>query len=143
MILGMDETIELRDPDARPDEAALKIVLGRGYPAYLALLDLLAEYEISPEWRYYNDGKAWLCKAARKAKTIAWISARRGFITATFYIPAARIDGLYGLDVSDETKERIRATKNTGKSKGATFDVRGKAVLKDLETVMKYKLAIK
>jgi hypothetical protein len=139
----MDETIEFRDPDACPDEATLKAALGRGYPAYLALLDLLGEYGITPEWRYYNDGKAWLCKATWKAKTVAWMSARRGFITATFYIPAAHIDGLYGLDVSEETIERMRATKNTGKSKGATFEVRSKAVLKDLETVMKYKLAIK
>jgi hypothetical protein len=139
----MDETIEFRDPEDRPDEARLKAVLGKGYPAYLALLDLLAEYDISPEWRYYNDGKAWLCKTTRKAKTIAWMSARRGYVTATFYIPAAHIDGLYGLEVSEETKERMRATKNTGKSKGATFEVRGKAVLKDLETVMKYKMAIK
>jgi hypothetical protein len=138
----MDETIEFRDRDAYPDEEALKAVLGRGYPAYLALLDILGEHEIFHEWRYYNDGKAWLCKAARKTKTIVWMSARRGFIAATIYFPAARIDGLYGLDISEEAKARFRETKNTGKSKGAAFEVRSKAVLKDFTVVLRYKLAI-
>jgi hypothetical protein len=139
----MDPTVELRDKDVFPDEDALKAVLGRGYPAFLALLDILREHEISHEWRYYNDGKAWLCKATRKTKTIVWMSARRGFIKATIYIPAALIEGLYGLDIAEETKARLRETMNTGTSKGATFDLRGKAVLKDFEKVMEYKLAIR
>jgi len=138
----MDATIEFRDKDVFPDDDALKAVLGRGYPAFLALLDILREHEISHEWRYYNDGKAWLCKTTRKTKTVAWMSARRGFIAATFYIPERHIDGLYGLDISEETKARIRETKNTGKSKGVTFEVRSKAVLKDFEKVLLYKLAI-
>lgn len=84
----MDATIELRDKDEFPDEAVLKAVLGRGYAAYLALIELLLEQGISHEWRYYNDGKAWLCKTTRKKKTIVWMSARRGFIAATIYFPA-------------------------------------------------------
>jgi hypothetical protein len=139
----MDTTVELRDKDIFPDEDRLKAVLGRGYPAFLALLDALRERGIDHEWRYYNDGKAWLCKAARKAKTAVWMSARKGFIKATIYIPGPHIEGLYGLDLSEETKARLRGTENTGKSKGATFEVRGKAVLKDFERVLEYKLAIR
>jgi hypothetical protein len=139
----MDTTIELKDPDVFPDEEVLKGLFGRGYPAYLELLDLLGRHEVDHEWIYYRDVRAWLCKASRKKKTIIWMCACRGFLRATFYIPAARIDGLYGLDVSEETKERMRGTENTGKSKGATFEVRSKAVLKDLAAVLEYKLAIK
>jgi hypothetical protein len=139
----MDTTIELRDPELFPDETVLKALFGRGYPAYLALLDLIGEHEISHEWIYYRDVRAWLCKASRKKKTIIWMCACRGFLRATFYIPAAHIEGLYGLDISEETKERMRGTKDTGKSKGATFELRSKAVLKDVKAVMKYKLALK
>ncbi len=139
----MDNTIELKDPSVFPDDELLKATFGRGYPAYLALLDLLGKHEITHEWIYYRDVRAWLCKASRKKKTIIWMGACRGFIRATFYIPAAHIEGLFGLDISEEAKARIRETKNTGKSKGATFEVRSKAVLKDLETVMNYKMAIR
>jgi len=139
----MDDTIVLRDPGVFPDEEVLKAAFGRGYPAYLALLDLLDKHEISHEWIYYRDVRAWLCKASRKKKTIIWMSACRGCLTAALYIPAAHIEGLYGLDISEEAKARIRETKNTGKSKSATFELRSKAVLKDLEAVMLYKMAIK
>jgi hypothetical protein len=138
----MDRTIELRDKDAFPDEDALAAVLGKGYPAYRALLEILDDHGISHEWIYYKDVKAWLCKAARKKKTVIWMAACRGYLRATFYVPAAHIEGLYGLDLAEETKTRIRETENTGKSKGATFELRSKAVLKDLKEVMLYKLAI-
>lgn len=138
----MDQTIELKDPEVFPDEAVLKDLFGRGYPAYLALLGLLEKHGISAEWIYYRDVRAWLCKASRKKKTIIWMCACRGFIRATFYIPAAHIEGLYGLGVSDEAEARIRGTKDTGMSKGAIFELRSKAVLKDLEKVLLYKLAI-
>jgi hypothetical protein len=139
----MDTTIELRDPEAFPDEDVLKALFGRGHPAYLALLDLLDARGISHEWIYYRDVRAWLCKASRKKKTIIWMCACRGFLRATFYIPAAHIEGLYLLDIAEETRAHIRGTENTGKSKGATFEIRSKAVLKDLEAVLEYKLAIK
>jgi hypothetical protein len=141
-IFRMDTTVELRDKDEFPDEGVLQAVFGKGYPAYLALLEILREHEIDHEWRYYNDGKAWLCKATRKKKTIVWMSARRGFIMATIYFPAAHIEGIYGLDMAQVTKDRIRETKNTGKSKGCTFEVKSKAVLKDFTAVLRYKLAI-
>jgi hypothetical protein len=54
----MDATIELRDEGIFPDDEVLKEVLSRGYPAYLGLLEILREHEISCEWRYYKDGKA-------------------------------------------------------------------------------------
>jgi hypothetical protein len=138
----MDATIELRDSEVFPDETLLKGIFGRGYPAYAALLELLDASGISREWIYYRDVRAWLCKASLKKKTIIWMCACRGFLRATFYIPAAHIEGLYGLDISDEAKARVRGTENTGKSKGVAFEVRSKAVLRDLEAVMRYKLAL-
>lgn len=138
----MDATVQLRDPNILPNDKVLQALFGRGYPAFLTLLDILREHEISHEWRYYTDGKAWLCKATRKKKTIVWMSARRGCIAATIYVPVAHIEGLYDLDISEETKARIRETKNTGKSKGATFEARNKATLKDFTAVLEYKLSL-
>lgn len=33
-----------------------------------------------PEWRYYKDGKSWLCKITQKNKTIVWISLWEPFL---------------------------------------------------------------
>jgi hypothetical protein len=137
------DDLELRDESVYPDETVLKKVLGRSFAAYQNLLKLFAAHEVSHEWRYYQDGKAWLCKVQKKKKTITWMSAQTGFIKAGIYVPERYLDNLLKLDIDEETKERIKSTKNVGKSRPCIFDVKTKATLKDLETVMMYKINLK
>jgi len=133
-------TVQLGDESVFPDEVVLKGVLGRSYRAYCALLDLFDRNEMSHAWRYYRDGKAWLCKVQKKDRTIIWMSAWKGFMKATVYVPLKHMDGVYALPVSGETKERFQATKNVGQSKPCIFEVRNQKVLKDLNTVMQFKI---
>lgn len=60
--------IELKDENVYPDEGVLRSVLGKAYDAYANLLDLFNQNEMVYEWRYYHDGKAWLCKVQKKKK---------------------------------------------------------------------------
>jgi hypothetical protein len=39
----------------------------------------------SPEWSYYNDGKSWLFKVHKKAKTVCWVSVWEKYFKVTFY----------------------------------------------------------
>ncbi len=135
--------VELRDENVYPDEQVLQGVLGESYAAYCALLRLFAENEMEPEWRYYHDGKAWLCKVQKKKRTIVWMSAWKGYMQATMYFPAKYIDALFELDLSEERKEKIRQTNNTGTSKPCIFEVRTAQVLGEFETVMRFKLKAK
>lgn len=134
-------TIELRDETIYPDETILKNILGASYPAYAALLQLYDEAGLTHEWRYYHDGKAWLCKVQKKAKTIVWMSAWQGYMQATLYIPEKHIEAVCQLPISDAQKEKFRQTKPVGKSKPCIFEVRTTAVLKDFSEVMHFKLA--
>ena len=56
------ETLALRDGDILPTQEVLEAILGSSYPAFEELNALLIAMEIRPEWNYYRDGKAWLCK---------------------------------------------------------------------------------
>jgi hypothetical protein len=134
-------TIELSDETIFPDEQVLQRVLGDSYTAYTELLALFGRLGMTHEWRYYRDGKAWLCKAQKKKRTIIWMSAWKGYMQATIYFPGRLLDGLYALDLNEETKERFEGTKNVGQSKPAMFEIRDHDILKDLETVIQYKLA--
>ena len=136
-------TIQLGDESVFPDEDVLKSVLGRSHRAFCALIDLFDRNEMSHEWRYYRDGKAWLCKVQKKKRTILWMSAWQGFMKAVVYIPLKHMDDVYALPISDETKDRFRATKNVGQSKPCIFEVRNQKVLKDLDTVMQFKMRTK
>lgn len=134
---------ELRDESIYPDEQVLKNILGESYPAYLDLLSLFDNNDMNYEWRYYHDGKAWLCKVQKRKKTIVWMSAWKGFMQATIYIPEKYVDAIYTLNISEERKEKIRQTKNTGKSKPCIFEIRNKKVLEEFNKIMQYKIIIK
>ena len=136
-------TIELTDEDTFPNESVLKKVLGRSYTAYLELLKLYDNYELAYEWRYYRDGKAWLCKVQKKKRTIVWMSAWKGYMQAAIYLPERYIDDIIKLSISDDTKNKIMKTKNVGKSKPCIFEIKNKKVLGDLEKVMKFKILTK
>jgi hypothetical protein len=136
-------SIELKDETVYPDENVLKAVLGRSYAAYTDMLVLFSKNEMTYEWRYYKDGKAWLCKVQKKNRTIVWMSAWKGYIKATIYFPEKYIDDLDKLDISDERKQAIIETRNVGKSKPCMFDIKNKSVLKEFEVVMLYKLSAK
>lgn len=135
--------IELRDESVYPDETVLKDALGQSYEAYIDLLSLLQREQLNYEWRYYKDGKAWLCKAQKKNRTIVWMSARKGYMQATVYFPLKSLDAVLALDISDYTKEKIINTKNVGKSKPCIFEIRTKEILVEFEKVMKLKIASK
>lgn len=136
-------TIELIDESVYPDEKVLQCVLGNSYSAYCDLIKLLAQKNMEGEWRYYKDGKAWLCKVQYKKKTIVWMSAWKGFMQATVYVMDRHLEGLLGLNISVKTKEKIANTKNVGKSKPCIFEVRDSGILTDIEKVIDYKIAAK
>lgn len=135
--------LELRDESVYPDEKVLKSVLGNSYLVYCDLLQLYNDNELNSEWRYYKDGKAWLCKVQRKKRTIVWMSAWKGYITAAIYLPVRLIDQIYALNITEETKKIIEHTKNVGKSKPCIFEIRDKDILKDFNEVMQFKISAK
>lgn len=135
--------IELRDPDVYPDDSVLLSALGPSYEAYEVLLRLFGELGYAHEWRFYNDGKAWLCKVQLKGKTLAWMSARKGFIQATVYLAEKRLDGLSEVELSDAARRAIAEAKNVGKSRPCTFEVRDSSVIPDLRAVIEYKATIR
>jgi hypothetical protein len=135
--------IELRDETVFPDDAVLERVLGPSFPRYGRLLSLFGRLGLTHEWRYYRDGKAWLCKVQKKTRTIVWMSAWPGFMKATVYFPEKDTAGIFDLPLREETKTRIRNTKNVGKSKPCMFDINEEAALDDIEAVLIYKIASK
>ena len=132
--------IELRDEKIYPDEKVLRTILGKSYDPYSLLIELYDKNDMTYTWRYYRDGKAWLCKVQKKKKTIVWMSAWKGFMQATIYFPYGLLDSVLSLDITKELKEKITNTKNVGKSKPCIFEVRSKEVLIDFEKVMKFKI---
>ncbi len=135
--------IELRDESVYPDEEVLKRILNDSYPTYCELVALFDRHQLRPEWRYYHDGKAWLCKVQKQKRTIVWMSAWQGYMQATIYFPEKYIEAIDLLDISAARKEKFRQTKNTGRSKPCIFEIRSQDVLEDFSKMMLFKIATK
>ena len=136
-------SVELRDEAIYPDNGVLCAVLGKSFEAYLSLLDLYKKNDLVNEWRYYKDGKAWLGKVQKKKKTIVWMSVWKGYTQAAIYFPVRLLNDILALDISEGQKEKIRTTKNVGKSKPCIFDIRDQNDLVDLEKAIQLKINIK
>ncbi len=135
--------IELKNPDVYPNDEILKSLLGKSFEAYSSLLELFAASDMTYEWRYYNDGKLWLCKVQHKKRTIVWMSAWKGFIKATIYFPEKYIHDICSLDINQKTKDYIKNTRNSGKSKPCIFEMKTSSVPKDFSKIMQLKLKTK
>jgi hypothetical protein len=135
--------VELADPKRYPDADVLKGVLGRSFPAYEALLAMFSANGMVHEWRYYKDGKAWLCKVQKRKKTVVWMSAWKGYMQAAIYVPVTKIGEVLQLDISEALKERIGQTRDVGRSKPVIFEIRTKKSLDDLAVVIRFKEALK
>lgn len=109
------ETISLKEKEVFPSAEVLKNVLGASYPAYEALVKELAAMDITPEWNYYRDGNAWLCKMPCKKKNLGWIATYDGYFSITCYFMEKHFEGIAQLDIADSIKEAFYQTKPSGK----------------------------
>ena len=121
----MNEKIGLTDKSIFPDEKVLRDILDNSYDLYLELTNFQNENNLSHEWRFYNDGKAWLCKIFNgKKKTLGWLSAYDGYYKIVVYIPISLKDKIVYLDEEKKIKEIIDNAKTVGKSLACIVDVK-------------------
>jgi len=122
----MDEQQLLRDPGVEPTNETIAEGLGASYGAYVKFIEGLEKHDIQVDWRYYNDGKAWLGKGlykwvttrgTQKEATVFWLSIWEGFFKVSIFIPKkARADAL-NLSLGDEVKTMITNSEQIGKLK--------------------------
>ncbi len=134
----------LNNPEIYPNENVLALVLGNSFVLYKKLLETFAlkQFELNSEWRYYNDGKSWLCKITSGKKTIIWLSAWDGYFKCSLYFHEKYSAEVESLPVSKELIERFVDGKTYGKLKALTIDVRYENDLNDvlLAAALKKKL---
>ena len=137
------ETLALRDGDIFPTQEVLEAVLGSSYPAFEELNALLISMEIRPEWNYYRDGKAWLCKMMFKKKNLGWIGVFDGYFKVSFYFTEKHLNAIVDSDISDIIKEDFYNAKPSGRLLPMTVAVTDKEKLKEVLPVLLFKKNLK
>ncbi len=131
----------LRDEAEYPSDDVLARYLGKAKAAWDAFIARLAEdfSEASLEWRFYKDGKAWLCKVARNKKTVCWVSIWDQAFRTTFYFAAKSDQEIARLPIAPELRSAFREQAASGKLKPITVEVSSKKALADVFTLFGFK----
>lgn len=134
----------LRDPGQEPVKSLVKEILSEQlYKAYEELLKIIPELGLSYEWRYYNDGKAWLCKITHKKKTVAWLSLWENAFKTSFYFTEKTGAGIESLDIDSRIKSSFLQNKAIGKLIPLTLEIDNKTKLEDFRRIAEYKITLK
>lgn len=130
----------LRNPEQEPDESLFKSILET---ETFELLEMISQQfsiaNIDFEWRYYNDGKAWLGKATFKKKTLVWISVWDKFVKASFYFTEKTRPAVLALDIDQEIKNSFTAQGPVGKLIPLIVDIKNKEILQHFITLLNHK----
>lgn len=140
-----NEKILLREKEIEPTDKVLENALGKElFMIYREIIEMFTkEFSLEPQWRFYKDGKAWLCKVVHKKKTILWLSVWENYIKTGFYFTEKTGTGVLGLDIDTEIKAEFEEGKPIGKLIPLTIDINQQKQIADLKKVIKYKKGLK
>lgn len=135
----------LRDQGIPPTSEVLETVLAGSYPVLRELMDIITADTcgLVPQWNYYKDGKAWLCKIGYRKKTICWLSVWDKFFKLGFYFTEKNCSGIANLDIEESIKESFSKSKNIGKLIPLTLQVNRKEQITDILKIIDYKKSLK
>lgn len=142
----MEEKMLLKDQNIFPSKEVLKNALGDDVYSILdSFVEVITndEYGLTIEWRYYNDGKAWLGKIQNKKKTVLWLSIWEGFFKTSFYFTEKHLEAIAALDIAETIKNDFTLAKPSARLIPMIIDVNGKEQLTDLLTVVRFKKSLK
>ncbi len=139
-----EDQMLLRDPDILPSAEVLEKKLGKDvFDVFEELMTEISKKELSADWRYYRDGKSWLCKVINKKKTVFWLSIWDGFFKTSFFFTAKNCLAVGDLDIDNQIKEEFVQTKAIGKLRPLILDIHKKEQLSDLLKIIEYKKSLK
>lgn len=139
------ETISLKDQQILPTNEVLENAMGASFQVYSELIESISkpEFGLVPEWKYYNDGKAWLCKVCFKKKTIFWLSVWNQYFKIGFYFTEKHLEGIAGLDIDETIKDNFGQSKHIGKLIPLTLEMRNKEQIADALKIIDFKKKLK
>ena len=140
----MDKPL-LADKEQYPTEEIIFSHIGESRNHWETLFEYIHhEYpEFNGEWRYYNDGKRWLLKTTKKAKTIFWLSVMPDSFIITFYFGDKAEPLILDSTISGSLKDAFQNGKRFGKIRAINVQVKNGDDVENVKSLIEIKLCIK
>jgi hypothetical protein len=139
------EPIILTDPNVQPTDELVFSIIGENSAYWVQLVDYLYEnhFDITEEWRFYNDGKSWLYRALRKKKTLYWIGVIKDTFRISFWFGDKAEPVIEASSIPENIKEEFRNTKRYGKLRAISIEMRSTEDLQNVISLVELKIKIK
>ena len=130
------EPIVLTDPNVQPTEDVIFSIIGENKVFWLKIVEYLYEhhFDITEEWRFYNDGKSWLYRTLRKKKTIYWVGVQKNTFRVSFWLSEKALPMIEASSLPDRIKEEYQNAKPFNHSRCITVIMGSE---EDFENVLK------
>lgn len=116
----------MTDPNVQPTEELIFSIIGENSVYWEKMVDYLYEnhFDITEEWRFYNDGKSWLYRSLRKKKTIYWIGVQKDTFRVSFWLGEKAEPIIEASDLPESIKEVYRNAKRFKIGRCITIEMR-------------------
>ena len=107
------EPIVLLDRTVRPTDEIVFSIIGDKSILWQEIRTYLCEHhtDITEEWNFYNDGKAWLFRTLKKKKTIFWVGVIKDTFIVSFWLADKAETVIELSDLPDRVKNEYRNAK--------------------------------
>ncbi len=140
----MEEKV-LRKQEIFPNTEVLEEAFGSSFPVYQQWMNTITDFplQLQVEWRFYNDGKAWLCKIIHKKKTLCWLSVWDGFFKVSFFFTEKHVPAIQSLPIEKSLKDSFQDAKTIGKLKPFVITLNDATYFNDLMKILRLKISLK
>ena len=139
------EKPELTDKNIFPTEEIIFSHIGKSKILWQSLFEYIHtnHLDLLEQRKYYKDGKCWLLKICKKAKTIFWIAVFKDSFRMTFYFTDKAEQVINNAPISDELKEQFKNGKRYNKIRGLSISFKYKRDIEYAKSLIRIKLSAK
>jgi len=139
------EPIVLTDPNVLPTEELIFSIIGENSVYWEQLIEYLYEnhFDITEEWRFYNDGKSWLYRALRKKKTLYWVGIIKDTFRISFWFGDKAEPVIEASMLPENIKDAFRNAKRFAHSRAVSIEVRSPEDLENIYKLIELKAKLK
>ncbi|MBK7106724.1 MAG: DUF3788 family protein [Ignavibacteriae bacterium] len=135
----------LFDKNIYPTDDLIFSIIGNKKNLWENLFSMISSEfpEINSEWRYYNDGKSWLMKVTKKAKTIFWLSLYQKTFRITFYFGEKAEAEILNTKIDNDLKNQYTNGQRFGKIRAISIIFSKKKDIENVKSLIELKQKIK
>lgn len=137
------EPFALKDKEQFPTPEVLSTILKGSFPAYEQLEKELADAGTGIEWKYYNDGKAWMGKLMAKKKNLGWLHVYSGFFTVTCFCMEKHLETIAASALPQQVKDQVLGEAFDSKLKPMRIAIRAVEQIADVYKLLDFKKRLK